>query len=376
MDILKDFEKKENDKSLYLKEKPSTESPVDEETIHVSSSKLTEIDAKTIGKSIAIEMKNQGYHPVILFGSTSSGKSTLLNSLFTYLKMNSSGKSIGFSLSEPLIPTNTIYGKTLYDEAKAFFNRGTQDFIDGHGAPVTLKKNPFFIPVKVNPIDADEIKFAFLESNGEWYQPLKINDEYTIDLYPELKEEINAIIQYFEGGISFIYLAPYTKSNTDSKKQNEIKNANLALVGVMDAYQRLRKIHREDDKHIFLLTKWDEKDVTLEKLSFVTDADRQQVINILYKQGFAAFNTLEIPEYSKAILQYCAAIMSGRDVLPSEKYLPILNKYRKTLWNWLYGNATEFNSDIGRRLELVSTPPPPKKSFFTLLTEKVSKWFG
>ena len=46
---------------------------------------------------------------------------------------------------------------------------------------------------------------------------------------------------------------------------------------------------------------------------------------------------------------------------------PILNKYPETLWNWLYGNATELNSAIQRREILIPEPLPPKKTIIDFL---------
>ena len=345
----------------------------------VSDSEIKE-DFAGIGKMIAEEMEEQDYHPVVIFGTSNAGKSTLLSSLFRYLKLDIPDKSISIRLGNPLIPTDTLYGKGVYNEAVTFFNKGVQEFINGTANLATKNKTPFFIPIIITPTDnSPEIKFAFMESNGEWYQPLKNNGEYAPELHPELQLEINAILRFFKNSISFIYLAPVTQVNTytDSKEDSfinkeKIADASLAIEGVTKSYENLR-IYRANDSHIFLVTKWDAsmelKNLTPEKLRYITPAELALFTNKNYKQGLASFNMLNVNKSQKWHMQYCAGIMSQRNISENSDYKPVLNNYPRTLWNWLYGNATQYKSDIDKRLTLIPNPPKTKKYFFSSITD-------
>jgi hypothetical protein len=333
-----------------------------------------------IGKHLAETMDELGYHPVIVFGSANSGKSTLLGSLFGYFQIATS-KGISISLGEALIPSNTPHGKETYEEAQRFFYSQVQEFLDGTAHVKTRSERPFFIPVTIKPPNLPEVKFAFMESDGEWYQPQEGADKF----YPELMLEINAILKFYQKGISFIHVAPFTQQrdalleNKDFIKENKkaLNTANLALVGVLNSYEKLR-IVKKDDKHMLLITKWDvfSKDDPLVGLENVDISELKQFATTVYRKGYTALNNLNINSDQREILPYCSGRMSGRDILvPPTELEPILNKYPETLWNWLYGNATELNSAIQRREILIPEPLPPKKTIIDFLGDLLTKIF-
>jgi hypothetical protein len=341
------------------------------------SEAFSELDLTKVGQKIAEVMEELDYHPVIIFGSSNSGKSSLLGSLLSYFQIDTT-HGIGIYLGDSLIPTSTPHGKWAYSEAESFFYKSIQEFLDGTAHAATKSRHPFFIPIKINPPNLPEIKFAFMESNGEWYKPQKDTGRY----FPELKEEINAILKHYQRGISFIHLAPYTQINAWVEDQNdtqlnkeEINDASLALVGALNSYEQLR-VFKSDDAHMFLITKWDAsaKQNVQDQLQNVDVANVEAVANNLYTKGFAAFNNLSIELNQKNIMQYSSGIISGRSIIKSSPNLkPILNRYPQTMWNWLYGNATDNNSEINNRLVLIPKPIVPKKSFFDNLNNLITR---
>ena len=344
----------------------------------IDAKKILSNEYADIGRIIAEEMDTQEYHPVIIFGSSNSGKSTFLASLFSYFQV-SMANGIGIYLGDSLIPLNTSHGKAAFADAERFFHQQQQTFLDGEAHLQTKALRPFFIPVKVKPPKLPEMKFAFMESSGEWYQV----DETTGKYFPELKEEINAILKFYQKGISFIHIAPFTQLNQsasdetlDTLDDKKLLNAaNLALVGAFNSYEQLR-VYREDDDHVFLVTKWDiaTKNNPIDGLSNIDEDQLVGFAENIYRKGYAALQNLHIHKDQRAILPYCAGIMHGRTIIkPNDVLRPIIDVFPKKLWNRLYGNATKCNLDIGNKLILIEAPIPPKKTMFDLMGNLINK---
>jgi hypothetical protein len=321
------------------------------------------------------------YHPVVIFGSSNSGKSSLLGSLFSYFQIEAAA-SIGIFLGEPFLPVETGYGRWAMEEAEAFFYKGVQEFLDGKAHAATKSRYPFFIPIRIVPKNLPEIRFAFMESNGEWYKPRRNTGRY----FPQLKAEINSVMMNYQKGISFIHLAPYTQIDVWSEKpkdaeldRSEISDANLALIGAFNAYENVRAF-KTDDAHIFLMTKWDacgknngQRPIE-DWLMNVEKADLETAIKGLYLKGFTAFNNINIRLDQKAQMQYCSGIMSGRDIIrANSEFRQILNRYPQTMWNWLYANATRCHSEIGKAKTLLPRPAMKAKSLGERLQELIDK---
>ena len=364
--------------TLFSNESVAVDAPVEAnasgaENTPTEASVDAEVDFSKIGQTLAAEMDAQGYHPVIIFGSANSGKSTLLGSLFSYLQIDTT-KGVGIYLGDPLVSQ----GREAKDLAESFFYQSIQEFLDGTGHVGTKIRHPFFIPIIIKPPHLPEMRFAFMESNGEWYGPQKDTGKY----FPELKEEINSILQHYQKGISFIHLAPFTQINAWANNQDgldvdrdHINNASLALVGAFNAYEHLR-VFKNDDAHMFLITKWDAsgKDDLIERLEFVAFEDVESVASNVYTKGFAAFNNLKLDMAQKNLMQYCSGIMSVRNIIKASAELkPILNRYPQTMWNWLYGNATKNDLEIAQALVLLPKPIPPKKTFIDYINEIIHR---
>lgn len=328
-------------------------------------------NSENIGKQIAQAMDDLGYHPVIIFGSSNSGKSSLLGSLLAYFQVDTS-KEVGITFGDSLVPSETTHGKDAIAKAETFFYRSVHEFIGGEAHVATKVNYPFFIPVIIRPKGKEEMKFAFMESNGEWYKPDRDTDRF----FQSLKGEINGILRHYQKGISFIHVAPLTQSNVRDGEinhefeRNEIRDASLALTGALDSYTRIRTI-KSQDSHMFLVTKWDaytEQDKELFDVLANPELGKvEEFANEKYTQGFAAFKGLSIDSSQKSIMQYCSGLISGRSIIkPSKELTPVLNKYPETMWNWLYKNAS------GGVL-LFKKPPPKKESPWQIFMNWINK---
>ena len=342
----------------------------------VNAEMVDEVDYCLIGRELAKKMNAGGYHPVIIFGSANSGKSTLLCSLFSYLRnnLNEVGIYFGDSLTSDALSEKAV--------VSSFF-KNVEEFVEGRVPVATKTKRPFFIPIEIKPKNLPVMRFAFMESNGEWYHHDKDTERY----FPELKDEINSILMCYQKGASFIHLAPFAQTNASvsnrdnlDKDKKDIADANKALVGVFDAYENSRKF-KGNDAHMFLITKWDASgnNEIEEILKCAEPNDVKTVAETTYERGFAAFNKLTLGESQKSYMQYSSGIMHGTahgtaiSMATTPELKSILNRYPKIMWNWLYGNATGNDPEIDKRLVLLPVPIPPKKTFIDRINEIINR---
>ena len=341
-----------------------------------------EISPEKVGRIIADRMEEHGFHPVVIFGSSNSGKSTMIQSLFSYL-MTEVDKGVGIYLDESMIPVGTAYGRFALERAQAFFYKGMQEFIDGKGPQATRVVAPFFIPVRIVPPNKPEIRLAFMESAGEWYKPQRD----TARFYQELREEVNGLLLNYQRGITFLHIVPFTQQETwtseranEERNKEEIRDADSAIVGALTSYESIRPF-KTDDSHMMIMTKWDarkpdEGHESLEDaLLNVSDTALVSALINQYQQGYSAFNSLMIPNDRKRLMRYCAGIMRGMEVVPpkTEELQNALNMYRQNLWNWLYSNAVRTNPDISAELLLFDPPPKKPISIFDKITLTLGK---
>lgn len=339
--------------------------------IHQQSQATPDQSAAAVGRLIAEQMESHEYHPVVIFGSANAGKSVLLGSLFSYLQIDAHA-AIGIQLGEPFLPNTDDFGRKSYELAETFFYRDVQEFLNGTAHAATASPFPFFIPIRIIPKNKPEIKIAFMESRGEWYKPEPDSGRY----FPIMKAEINSVLTHYQRGISFIHIAPYTQTKTWAEgiddpgvEKTEINNANLALVGAFNAYEKTRAF-KEEDSHLFLMTKWDAHQrnnghSSLENtLTNVDPQDFEAILKKLYLKGYTSFNNINIDIKQKSQMQYCAGIMSGREIIQAnEDVREILKRYPQTLWNWLYANATRCHPRMQKKaLQLFPKPTPARKN--------------
>lgn len=341
----------------------SEQDPTVEEPAHAATSEI----AQRMGRQLAAQMEEQGYHPVVLFGSAASGKSSLLASLLAYLQVDTSAK-VQIQLGDQLILDDDAYGSEAHKEASTFFYRSVEEFIGGKAHASTQAKYPFFIPVVLKPHgNLPEMKFAFLESRGEWYQPKMDTNE----VFQRLKEEVSGVLLNFSKGISFLHVAPYTQVNTwdedavsqQGKDLQLRKEADLALVGALNAYKIVRPLKHED-AHLFLISKWDAYAPPGSPTGSFSAPSVEEVQGVAlerYSRGYTAFCSLHLGDqdlWQKQIMQYSSGLISGRSILaPTGDVREQVYRYPRVLWNWLYENATRGG---GHARKLFPNPPPPK----------------
>jgi hypothetical protein len=311
------------------------------------------METRQLGATLAQAMQDGSYHPVILFGTAASGKTSLLLSLFSTL-IAEPRLEAGLVLCEPLLGARNATGRQIHDQARHTFEVKTQAFLERTKIPRTNIDLPFFIPVELRPAGEKlAARFAFMESNGEFYRPERESLQAlggTNFLYKDLQEEIDEFIATFEGPITFLYLAPYTQGEVyaDPDVQadlEQLKSASQAIQGVLAAYDRIRTGDRQRDYHLMLVTKWDAHAARSADHTVGVAEDREALDRfaaLRYPQALSALQAIKVPPSQRALNAYCAGIIDERGLRPrstNDQHLDDVQSYPVRLWQRLYGNA-------------------------------------
>lgn len=301
---------------------------------------------RELGEELALHVEAAGCFPVILFGSRFTGKTTLLLSLLAAIKTEPRLRT-GLMLGDPLLDINSLVGKEQYEIAEEIFGQKTQQFIEGVKPTATFVKRPFFIPIDFQPYGKPDTKFAFMESNGEWYMP----DRTSAKFFRPLQKHIEDFIRCYQGPITFIHVLPFTQNASTTLSAAEkvkdvelIQEASLAISGALQAYERVR-IDKGNDNHLLLVTKWDARErAGLSKKDSLngTTEEVSEFVEANYSQAYAAFEGMKLRKDQKYIASYCSGLMNEANVLvlrrSNDLRLDVLS-YPVNLWKWFYGNA-------------------------------------
>lgn len=296
---------------------------------------------------LADRMNSQNIHPVLVFGTRYSGKSTLLASLLAYIKREARAAT-QMDIGDWLVPTNTDIGRNLYDDAQNFYHHTVQAFLDCAPPPPTRAMDPYFIPVVLTPRNPSlpPIKLAFLESKGEWFHATNLPDRFQ-----QFRTEIEEVLMQVTSGLSVIHVAPYSSREAGAGYGTDDETTMLARVedpglhGAITMYSRLRRTCLDRDRHLYLLTKWDvhTRLGVQDKEFMAPDVERmRRLLETKFPQSWTAFQNLLLgdPPGRRLFMQYSAGLIDNNLVRHvADRDRPALDRYPRTLWNWLYGNA-------------------------------------
>ena len=309
------------------------------------------------GKLLAEQLQTLGYHPVVIVGTAGSGKTALLLSLMGYLRGASKATNVQIMLGSPLLDQTTQYGQQIQEQAVGLFNQALQAFLSGVAPPATKATQPFFVPVELQFHDGKVQKYAFLESDGEWYRP----DYNSPNLYKDLRPELEALFRHFKGSISMFYVAPATqmsfadasaRSPRGGNNATSMRDASQGLVGAMQHYSTHRAAKRRLDQQVFLITKWDsvmEPGASTHGFEEPRLEDAVSFARDNFSDAFAYFESMNVGDKAsrkKILMQYSSGLMSNRVIAsPDRSELRALHYYHRTLWNLLsrfgFGTAVD-----------------------------------
>jgi hypothetical protein len=291
---------------------------------------------------LAKELVEKGYHPILIFGTRASGKTSLLASLFHLQQSDPTFPAI-LVQGDWIVPIDTTYGATVSEAASRFLGHVVNNFYDGEAAPSTRDEYPFYIPVILRPNNGQpEVRLAFLESRGEWYHINKNSQ----DLFPQLREEISDVYQNFPNGISILLVAPYvigdayTEGSPSEISVKEMRESDTGLFSALQSYQMSRQ-HRDLDRYLFILTKWDAHTRSIVDKDFINPPRGMvsYLISERFPKSWTLFQNMQSGEAQS--MQYSSGLMSGNARAEVPEHLrPNMYKFPQMLWRWLYANAT------------------------------------
>jgi hypothetical protein len=317
---------------------------VDEDDQHQYAQNAFDQTGSSERLSLARSLVEKKYHPVMIFGTAASGKSSMLASLFHYLQNDPRSQAICM-LGEWILPIDTKEGATVAEEVSRFFNRAVMNFNNGDAVPRTRTDTvPFFIPVVLRPNNGKpEVRIAFLESSGENY---RINSD-SANYFPGLKDEISDVYRNFRGALSILVVAPYTLKDAYTDQEIETPDdeqfqiVDQSLYGALQSYQRERR-WLDMDNYMFVLTKWDVYTGGISNPEFSNPPLGlvEKVIGERYRLSWNFYRTMPKKGHSNS-MQYSSGLITGDSVVAvPDKMKPAINKFPRALWNWLYRNAT------------------------------------
>jgi len=295
-----------------------------------------------LGRDLAAIFKDKRIHPVFIFGSKGSGKTTFLASLFRYIHLSvESGASI--SLQDDIFPADDERWRKHATWARDVFYKKVDGVIESVAPGATLEPSPFFVPIKLTRTTGEEVCFAFLEGKGEWYMP----DETSEVPYKPFKGLLQGLLQQFSDKATVIYIAPFTTGSyqrgeaMESSRSVDLRKSDKGLVGALNEYIALRRAHFHQDNHLFLMTKWDIFCGGVSSDSFYSpDAEElQQAFSERFELAWTRFQNMEATGLAdnKIFSAYCAGIIDEQTVQrPAVDDAAIIDRYPRKIWDWLH----------------------------------------
>ena len=322
-------------------------------------------------------LQTKDIHPVIVFGSYATGKSVLLASLLSFGSENiapSGSPKLQVSFGDNLFTSNNQDGDLNNLNIKKnniavyFVKRTVNDWYNSI-ASIERTDDSFFVPVDVTHTNAQGVikntkRFVFLDWPGELLippqpvNPRELGDGVNQPQPRELEDLVINLLQFFSKPISVIFLLP--------KDDSEPNYTVITIMSMLERYKKDRNSNVVGMDHcLFLLNKWD-KMHSLNEPMFIAP-DRSTLENHINSTGinnvWQEFNLLP---GNLAMMQYSAGSHSKEGIrqgLASVKDTEKVLRYPKTLWNWLFMNATSNEDvvfpDVMPPSPQVPTPPTP-----------------
>jgi GTPase SAR1 family protein len=215
--------------------------------------------------ALAKALQDQGCHPVLVFGPSSSGKTTLLLSMLDYLRRGSHGV-VDVRLGEQVLPDDYPQAGERRSNAAKLFSNSLLDYQKNIAPERTVLELPFLVPVDLRHKEGevsgskypDLVRLVFVEGMGEWYE---LDRQSGISRSPPFKEDIAEILRHYDKGISVIFVAPTISADIkygNPLNQRNVAEIDAALSDTINEYAEVR-LDKSNDHELFLLSKWDTK---------------------------------------------------------------------------------------------------------------------
>lgn len=304
---------------------------------------------------IVEELYSKNYHPILIFGTPTSGKSVLILSLLAYLnfELDSPGNC---HFGEEIFSAEHLAGfKDWRDKnnnsAKKIYENSVPDFFYGKLPEHTDLENPVFIPVEFVPTNGEKaFKFALMESQGEHYQVDPSNNIGSRNI-PEI---IQRLYEGYKRGLSIIYVAPYLtgfKSDEIDKIYKERRKCDQSIYDCISNYNKIRRLEcRSRDRFLFVLSKWDgllKKGDTDNRFVEIDDLGLSREIHARYGMSWTYFQKLP-QEMTRNFMPYSVCVDENNMIKAVPDDLrTIYTSFPASLWNWLEDHISNEESRDG-----------------------------
>jgi hypothetical protein len=300
-------------------------------------------EAVSVGEDIPLSMTllDNGYHPVLIFGTRATGKTTFLTSMLAFFtSMPDSGVTV--TLGDQL--SHSEAGVLAHESAEKLFHLQVSDYISGTAPVLNQDPFPFFVPLELRKAGLHSItRVALMESSGELW-----NVKNQKNHVQKLRTEIIDIYENYSKPLSVITVVPYAMSEgymgVDSSldDKNEFRISDASLLQTLQIYQRHRPAGIEDQFY-FVLTKWDMHTQKIATEEFYNPNEElvAELVEQRFPRSYNFFKGMSHGHGAK-ITPYSAGLIGGTTVLEVPRHLrPLLQEFPYRLWRWIYANATD-----------------------------------
>lgn len=313
----------------------------DTDADQVDRSTETGFDSNDDELSLGLRLLENDFHPVLIFGTRATGKTTFLTSMLAFF---TSMPDVGVTVTMGDQLSNSGAGVLAHESAERLFHLQVGDFINGTAPAVTQEAFPFFVPLELRKAGLQSItKIALMDSSGElWNVQSKKNN------VQELRSEIVDIYTNYPKPLSVLVVVPYavsegyTGNDTGTADEDEFKTSDASLLQTLQIYQKNRPVGIKDQFY-FVLTKWDMHTQMIASEEFF-DPDEELVAELVEQRFPRSFNFFKGMSHGNAArcTPYSAGLIGGTKVLEIPRDLkPVLQEFPYRLWRWIYANSTD-----------------------------------
>jgi len=322
------------------------------DTIYNGERRVQDERGESLGKSLS----DNGFHPVLIFGTAATGKTTFLTSMLSFFT-STPDVGVTITLGDPI--STTEVGMKAHESSEKLFHLQVNNYLNGLAPVQNQESFPFFVPVELRRRRNQEItRIALMESSGElWSVASKKN------FVQEIREEIIDVYANYLRPITVIMVVPYAMSegytgeDASEADKSTFQESDIALHQTLQVYQR----HRPPDIHdnfYFVLTKWDLHTQVLASDEFLNPDDEVvgELVRQRFPRAFGHFENMADVDLAQCT-PYSAGLIGGTKILEIPKNLkPALDEFPYRLWRWIYANATN-----GRDLYVDDAPQSGSK---------------
>ena len=316
-----------------------------------------------LGKSLLM----QSFHPVLIFGTRATGKTTFLTSMLAFFR---SMPKLGVTVTLGQQLSESEAGALAHESAEKLFHLQVNSFINGTAPELNQDAFPFFVPLELRKLKLKSIiKIALMESSGELWDVKKHKNQVL-----KLRAEIIDIYKNYTKPLSVIMMVPYamrdgyTGADNSLEEKAEFQTSDASLLQTLQIYQQNRRAGIKDQFY-FVLTKWDMHTQEITTQEFVRPSEElvSDMVEKRFPQAYNFFRAMSHGQGGAKCLPYSAGLIGGTTILEiPHKLRPLLLAFPHRLWRWIYSNATD-----GGELDGVGDRPrggPIAKFFRELFT--------